>query len=96
MREINSDRKGEGWMGDDDLAAFLTDAGYILMERRKGGIDYTIMGKDFLLLEEGYLPQPVADIDLLAADVAKERNLTITRREAYDMVVINYVCGNIG
>lgn len=82
------------WMGDKDIAAFLTDSGHIMIDRRRDGVDYTIMDNDYLLQEEGFLPQPLADIDSLAEEIAKARGIRILGREPFDNVIIHYICDN--
>lgn len=90
----NNSANASNWLGDNNTAAFLTDKGYLMLERRKGGIDYALAGEDYLSKEVGFLPQPLADLDKIAIEITRKRNINIIGREDYEQVLINYVMEN--
>lgn len=90
----NNSANASNWLGDNNTAAFLTDKGYLMLERRKGGIDYTLAGEDYLSKEAGFLPQPKADLEKIAVEITMKRNINIIGREDYEQVLINYVMAN--
>lgn len=74
--------------GDKDNRAYNLDNGYmLLLERRKDGMDYTIVNERFTCMEEGFLEQPLADMDAISELIASQRNRKVVDQASFEYVL---------
>lgn len=84
-------RKPEEWYlyGDQAHAAYATSfATYLILERCSDGMRFIHADKEtYDVLENGVMPQGMADIDVVADEFAKMRQISITGKALYGWVI---------
>lgn len=79
------------WYGDQDHATYATSfATYLVLEKCSDGMRFIHVDKEtYDVLENGVIPQGMADIDVVANEFAKMRQISIIGRSLYGLVLVH-------
>ncbi len=90
-------QKPEEWYlyGNKDHAAYATSfATYLILEKCSDGMRFIHADKEtYDVLENGVMPQKMADIDVVADEFAKMRQISITGKALYGLVIAHLLGG---
>lgn len=83
------------WYGDQDHAAYATSfATYLILEKCSDGMRFIHADKEtYEVLENGVMPQGMANIDVVADEFAKMRQISITGKALYGLVIAHLLAG---
>lgn len=91
MQEIDM----KEWLGDNDHAAFSTNSGYIIIDRDKTTISYSVMNKDGVALNKGYMDNMNASMNDIARMIAEQNDMQLMATEIYADIIMLYVQTNL-